>query len=74
MATKSSGGRQGGELFREPRQAPAPIVRLIVRDGQDQVPMLKRAAHPDSPGWWRLPGGKVDYAETMAQAARRELL
>lgn len=35
--------------------------------------LLVRRANPPQPGYWGFPGGKVDWGETLAAAARREL-
>ena len=53
---------------------PVAVVRLIISNDQDKVLILKRASSSHSPGAWCLPGGKVDYGETVEQAARKELL
>lgn len=44
-------------------------VRIIVRDGADQVLLVK---HTYAPGW-HFPGGAIDPCETAADAAAREL-
>lgn len=63
---------------RVPDQPPPPIQRpiaavlaVVVRDGQ--VLLVQRANPPDA-GLWGFPGGKVEYGETLLQAAERELL
>ena len=52
---------------------PVPIVRLVVRDDDGRVLLLRRAATAYAEGQWSLPGGKVDYGDTLEEAARREL-
>ena len=52
---------------------PIPVVRLIVTDSAGRVLILKRPADSTGGGAWCLPGGKVDYGETVEQAAAREL-
>ena len=52
---------------------PVPVVRLIVRNGEGKVLILRRAATAYGEGAWCLPGGKVDYGETVEQAVSREL-
>ena len=52
---------------------PVPVVRLIVPDASGRVLVLRRAADSTDGGRWCLPGGKVDYGDTVEQAAVREL-
>jgi len=52
---------------------PVPIVRVIVTDEAARVLLLQRAAGTLGAGEWCLPGGKVDYGQTVADAAAREL-
>ena len=52
---------------------PVPVVRLIVRNGEGKVLILRRAATAYGEGAWCLPGGKVDYGETVEQAVAKEL-
>lgn len=53
--------------------APIPTVRLIVTDDRERVLVLKRARNDYAGGQWCLPGGKVDYEDTVEDSARREL-
>jgi 8-oxo-dGTP diphosphatase len=39
----------------------------------DRILLVKRGREP-SKGLWAVPGGKVDWGETMRSAARREVL
>ncbi len=52
---------------------PVPTVDLIIRmkteDGVDGVVLVKRRNPPHG---WALPGGFVDYGETLEEAAVRE--
>jgi ADP-ribose pyrophosphatase YjhB (NUDIX family) len=50
---------------------PALTADLIIRDGEGRVVLIERKFPP--PGW-ALPGGFVDYGETLEQAAVREAL
>lgn len=47
---------------------PFPTVDIIIRIGADVV-LIERRAPPDG---WALPGGFVDYGESLEQAALRE--
>jgi 8-oxo-dGTP pyrophosphatase MutT (NUDIX family) len=47
--------------------------RLIARVAVERDGWLLCARHRGDPGFWCLPGGKVDPGETVAQAAVREL-
>lgn len=58
---------------RDPTTAPVPVVRLIVTDDQGRVLILRRRHTRHGDGEWCLPGGKVDYGDTVAEAASREL-
>lgn len=49
-----------------------PAVIAVVLRG-DHVLLVRRANPPDA-GLWGFPGGKIDYGETVAAAAQRELL
>jgi len=53
---------------------PVPVVRLIIPDGAGRVLVLQRAPDSTDGGRWCLPGGKIDYGDTVEQAAIRELL
>jgi 8-oxo-dGTP diphosphatase len=52
---------------------PVPVVRLIVPDAAGRVLILRRAPDSTDGGKWCLPGGKIDYGDTVEQAAIREL-
>jgi len=52
--------------------APIPVVRLIVEDAARRVLCLRRAKGTAA-GSWCLPGGKIDYGDTVEAAAAREL-
>ncbi|KAA3662619.1 MAG: NUDIX hydrolase [Calditrichaeota bacterium] len=54
-------------------QYPIPAVRLFVKNDAGKVLLLKRAAASVGGSGWCLPGGKVDFGETIAQAAKKEL-
>ncbi len=50
---------------------PVPTVDLIIRDPQERVVLIKRR---NPPAGWALPGGFVDYGESLEVAAVREAL
>ena len=52
---------------------PIPVVRLIVTNAEGRVLGLRRAANTAGGNLWCLPGGKVDYGDTVEKAAVREL-
>ena len=52
---------------------PVPVVRLIIPDAMGRVLILRRALDSTDGGRWCLPGGKMDYGDTVEQAAIREL-
>ncbi len=52
---------------------PIPVVRAIIRDAAGSVLVLKRDAADRGGGLWCLPGGKVDYGETLEAAVAREV-
>lgn len=52
---------------------PVAVVRLIITNEEGKVLFLRRANTAYEEGGWCLPGGKVDYEETVEQSARKEL-
>lgn len=52
---------------------PVPVVRMIIANTESKVLILRRASTAFGQGLWCLPGGKVDYGETVEQAVRKEL-
>jgi mutator protein MutT len=56
-----------------PVSVPVPVVRLVVPDARGRVLILRRAADSTDGGMWCLPGGKIDYGDTVEKAAIREL-
>jgi 8-oxo-dGTP diphosphatase len=49
----------------------AAVIAVVIRDGQ--VLLVRRRNPPDA-GRWGFPGGKIEFGETIAGAAVRELL
>lgn len=56
-------------LFASPFPRPA-VIAVLVHEGRA---LLVRRANPPDAGLWGFPGGKIDYAETVREAALREL-
>ena len=52
---------------------PIAAVRLIVPDQQGRVLIIRRDNSTHGQDEWCLPGGKVDYGDTVQESARREL-
>lgn len=52
---------------------PVPVVRLIVTNSTGRILILRRDNTNHSKGEWCLPGGKIDYGQTVEQAAMKEL-
>lgn len=53
--------------------SPVPVVRLIISDASDRVLILRRSNTEYAPGKWCLPGGKVEYGQTIDEAIKSEL-
>ena len=52
---------------------PVPVVRLIIPDFEGRVLILQRQQSRYGNQHWCLPGGKVDYGDTVEQTVRKEL-
>lgn len=52
---------------------PVTTVRVILEDNLERILLLKRATGTYMEGTWSLPGGKVDYAESLEEACRKEV-
>ncbi|HEX6221608.1 MAG TPA: NUDIX hydrolase [Acidimicrobiia bacterium] len=57
--------------MRRSEPAPALGVGVVVLD-EGRILLIKRGREPRK-GLWAVPGGKVEYGETMREAARREV-
>ncbi len=55
------------------RRAVVDVAVSVVQAPDGRVLMAERTATQISPGFWELPGGKIDPGETAPQAAAREL-
>jgi len=53
---------------------PIPVVRLIIPNTEGKVLILKRHNSEYAAGQWCLPGGKVDYGDTVEETVVKELL
>ncbi|HEX3046855.1 MAG TPA: NUDIX domain-containing protein [Bacillota bacterium] len=53
---------------------PVPAVRLIVPNSQGRVLLLQRNTSDYAGGLWCLPGGKIDYGDTVGKTVKKELL
>ena len=67
MAYKHLTCPQCGAAVKEYRN-PFPTVDIIIRVGE-KIVLIERLNHPHG---WALPGGFVDYGESLEDAARRE--
>jgi len=53
---------------------PVPAVRALITDAQGRILLLQRSAAGHEPGAWCLPGGKIDYGQTVEAALAGEIL
>ncbi|MXQ14430.1 NUDIX hydrolase [Microvirga makkahensis] len=60
----------GQAFFHAPFPIPA-VIAVVIHEGKA---LLVRRANPPDAGLWGFPGGKIDFGETIAEAAVRELL
>jgi 8-oxo-dGTP diphosphatase len=49
------------------------VAAAVVYDDAGRVLLAQRSARQVSPGFWELPGGKIEPGESAAEAAAREL-
>lgn len=52
---------------------PVPVVRLIIKNADGQILILRRQSTSYASGEWCLPGGKVDYGETVEESIVKEI-
>ncbi|OWJ68001.1 NUDIX domain-containing protein [Inquilinus limosus] len=52
--------------------APRLGVGAFIRDAEGRLLLVQRRREPEA-GHWGLPGGKVDFGETVEAAVRREI-
>jgi 8-oxo-dGTP pyrophosphatase MutT (NUDIX family) len=53
---------------------PLPAVRALIEDADGRILIIRRANTDFGQGDWCLPGGKVDYGQTVEEALRREIM
>jgi 8-oxo-dGTP diphosphatase len=53
---------------------PSPIPAVIAVVIREDRALLVRRANPPDAGLWSFPGGKIEFGETVREAAIRELL
>jgi 8-oxo-dGTP diphosphatase len=56
-------------FFHAPSPVPA-VIAIVIENGRA---LLVRRANPPDAGLWGYPGGKIEYGETVSEAAIREL-
>lgn len=56
-------------FFHAPSPIPA-VIAVVIENGRA---LLVRRANPPDAGLWGYPGGKIEYGETVSEAAIREL-
>jgi len=54
------------------KKTPTLTVDAIIKTNDDKVVLVKRK-NPPYKGWWALPGGIVEYGETVEEAVKREV-
>ena len=52
---------------------PPLAVGALVRDDQERILLIQRGKEPNR-GRWTVPGGKVEWGETMKEAVGREVV
>jgi 8-oxo-dGTP pyrophosphatase MutT (NUDIX family) len=48
-------------------------IKALIRNKDGKILLLKVPAYGGSPGYWDMPGGRMDPGETFEQTLRREL-
>ena len=55
----------------EPGKHPVPAVAAVIID-EGKILLIKRGAEP-SKGKWSIPGGRLEWSETLVEALKREV-
>jgi 8-oxo-dGTP diphosphatase len=63
----------GGDMTKERPIEPRLGVGACIGDAAGRLLLVKRRRAPEA-GHWGLPGGKVDFGETLIEAVAREIL
>jgi ADP-ribose pyrophosphatase YjhB (NUDIX family) len=53
---------------------PVPAVRALIENSEGKILLLRRAKSQHGEGGWCLPGGKIDYGQTVEEALAQEIL
>ncbi len=53
---------------------PVPAVRALIEDSKGRVLILRRSGTEHGHGGWCLPGGKIDYGQTIEDALALEIV
>jgi 8-oxo-dGTP diphosphatase len=57
----------------EPAQSPIAGVGAVITNSTGELLLIRRG-HPPRAGQWSIPGGKVEWGETIREALLREIL
>lgn len=52
---------------------PIPVVRALIENSEGRILLLRRARTEHGQGKWCLPGGKIDYGQTVEAALAKEI-
>ena len=59
--------------MRDVKSQPRVDVRIIIQNDDGKTLLIRRATTKHALGSWCLPGGKVDYGQTVEQAVKKEI-
>jgi 8-oxo-dGTP diphosphatase len=66
--------KNGANTMTDKNSFPVPVVRLVIPDVEGRVLALRRQNCDYGEGLWCLPGGKVDYGDTVEETVAKELM